>query len=174
YYASSSSSTVTAINSDYYSNNKLSFYLGIDLTIGQGTEFETKIHFHTKSANNKMYKYYTKTGWEDFWDDLGASFNFADISERKRSNFNLQEINVTVSHSIHDWDLTFSYLGQPQKTADSDGKNATNYWENTFTFAVKWKFNSSNQLMNMFKKTDLEDKYEKGEWKARNLSLQAE
>ena len=174
YYASSSSSTVTAINSDYYSNNKLSFYLGLDLTIGAGTQFETKIHFHTKSANNKMYKYYTKTGWEDFWDDLGASFNFADISERKRSNFNLQEINVTVSHSIHDWDVTFSYLGQPQKTSDSDGKNATNYWENTFTFAVKWKFNSSNQLMNMFKKTDLEDKYEKGEWQARNLSLQAE
>ncbi|HNZ26701.1 MAG TPA: hypothetical protein PLG34_09570 [Spirochaetota bacterium] len=157
-------------NISYYSNNSLTFYLGLDLIIGEKTEFETKIHFHTKSVNKKMYRYYSDQGIVDFFTDLANSFNFGDINKRKSSNFNLQEIAVSVEHNLHDWTLIFQYVGKPEKP---DNVNRF-YWENTFTFAVNWKIDSENQLLKMFNKTKVDEKYEKGKWKNRNLSLEAE
>jgi len=117
-----------------------------------------------------MYRYYSDQGIVDFFTDLANSFNFADINKRKSSNFNLQEITVSVEHNLHDFTLIFQYIGKPEKP---DNVNRF-YWENTFTFAVTWKIDSENQLLKMFNKTKIDEKYEKGKWKNRNLSLEAE
>lgn len=154
-------------NESYYLNNRVTFYIGIDLYIGEKTDFETKIHFHFRSMNKKMYKYYSATGFDDMFSDFFNSFNFTDINKRKSSNFNIQEIVVSIDHNLHDWNLKFEYIGKPEKVVNVNRY----YWENTFTFLVTWKISSENQLLKMFNKTKINERYEKGEWKQRDLSL---
>ncbi|HOL57789.1 MAG TPA: hypothetical protein PLD75_09555 [Spirochaetota bacterium] len=160
-------STLKEFNEAYYSNNRLNFYLGLDLYIGEKTDFETKIHFHFRSMNKKMYKYYSEEGLESMFTDFFNSFNFADNNKRKSSNFNVQEVVVSIDHNLHDWNLKFEYIGKPEKATNINRY----YWENTFTFLVTWKIGSDNQLLKMFNKTKINERYEKGEWKQRDLSL---
>ena len=89
------------------------------------------------------------------------------IEKRRKSPFNLQKIEFWIEHKLCDWNLTFKYLGEPEKS-DVTGRY---YWENTFEFYVTWAVKSENQLMKMFNKTKIEEVYEKGEWKQPILSL---
>jgi lipopolysaccharide assembly outer membrane protein LptD (OstA) len=162
-----SSGILTQYNSSYYSNNTLTVALSTDLVIGEKTDFETKFHFEIKSENKKMHLYYNETGVEDFFKDLAKGFYFSNPSERKKSNFKLKEIKVSVSHGLHDWLLSFQYSGASQQ----DTSTKKYYWENTFQFEVSWKLDSTNKLMKMFNKTKVNTTYEKGEFDQPVLSL---
>ncbi|HOV12974.1 MAG TPA: hypothetical protein PK771_01715, partial [Spirochaetota bacterium] len=157
-------------NTNYYSSNKLTHSLSIDLSIGQGTDFETIIRFSTRSENSEMYKFFKDDGVKLFFEDIEKSFNFADIRIRKESSFKLKEISVSITHKIHDWFLSFSYRGFPEKNSITNRFN----WDNVFTFSVEWKLESENQLMKMFNKTKLNGSYSKGEWQQPVVSLDAE
>ncbi|HPO50393.1 MAG TPA: hypothetical protein PLO89_08735, partial [Spirochaetota bacterium] len=157
-------------NTNYYSGNKLTHSLSFDLTIGQGTDFETAIRFSTRSENSQMYKFFGEKGIEEFFLDLGKSFNFADTAQRKESAFKLKEISVSVTHKLHDWLLSFSYKGYPEKNTTTNRYN----WDNVFTFTVEWKLDSENQLMKMFNKTKLNSSYSKGEWQQPVVNLDAD
>jgi hypothetical protein len=165
--------TLVTTNPSYYSNNKLSVSLMMELLIGEKTDFETKIHFEIASQNSKMYLYYTddpitkESGVQSFFEDIGRSLNFANIDDRRKSNFKLKSIIFSVEHKLHDWNLKFQYTGLPQKS-DFSGRY---YWENNFSFEVVWNIQSENQLMKMFNKTKINNTYEKGEWKQPVLSL---
>ena len=157
-------------NTNYYSGNRLTHSISFDLSIGQGTDFETVIRFSARSENNEMYKFFKDDGLKLFFEDLGKSFNFADIRSRKESSFKLKEIGVSLTHKLHDWFLTFSYKGSPEKNSTTNRYN----WNNIFTFTVEWKLESENQLMKMFNKTKVNSSYTKGEWQQPILSLDAD
>ncbi len=158
-------------NVDYYEKNKLVFLLNVDLIIGQGTSFETLLHFGVKSENRKMYNYYKEDGLAEFFNDIYDSFNFQDIEKRRKSPFNLQEINVKLEHLLCDWKLTFEYIGKAEKEF-KDGEETGRYeWNNRFEFYVTWAVKQKNQLMGLLNKTKLEHKYEKDEWQQPVISL---
>jgi|GEM_PF-2033347 len=176
-------------NSDYYSKNILSFVFNIDLIIGEGTKFETLVHFGIISENKKMYRYYTDDGISMFFEDLAKSFGIAvetddnksALQRRRESPFNLQKIEFWIQHAICDWDLTFKYEGQPVVSTITGRYN----WENTFEFSVSWGDKSKkklrkNQLMKMLNKSKVDAVYNyydqdrgvwTGEWKQPVLSL---
>jgi len=161
------SKILQSINNNYFQNNKLNLSFSTTLIIGEATEFETKLTFEMKNYNNKMYTYYGNKGLERFFQDLADSFNFADIDKRRQTNFKLDSILVRLEHNLHDWQLSFTYIGQQERR-----ENAKKYyWENTFRFEIAWKLNTENQLMKMFNKTKVSSNYEKGEWKQPVLSL---
>ncbi|MCK4797855.1 MAG: hypothetical protein KAT05_10755, partial [Spirochaetes bacterium] len=160
-------STLKEFNTSYYSNNKLSFSLNVDLVIGEGTKFETKIHFGVSSENKKIYRYYTDTGVKDFFVDLGKSFRFDDIQLRRDSPFNLSLVVFSITHKLCDWELNFKYMGQPEKDSNTNKYN----WENTFEFTVEWKIDTKNQLMKMFNKSNIKEVYQRGEWEQPVVSL---
>ena len=162
------SGTVESTSQNYYDNNTLNFSFSMDLTFGKGSDYETTLHFATASKNKKMYQYYD--GTKDFFDDLGKSFNFASEADRRESDFNLQKIEFSLAHKLHDWALYFEYSGAPTK--DSTGKKYI--WENTFIFQVTWQIDSKNQLMKLFNKTKVDQKYQEGEWVQPSMSMELE
>ena len=59
-------------------------------------------------------------------EDLGDSFNFGDISKRRKSPFNLQRVEFWIDHKLCDWNLTFKYTGVPVKqTFTSNSASST-------------------------------------------------
>ena len=162
------SGTVESTSQNYYDNNTLNFSFSMDLIFGKGSDYETTLHFATASKNKKMYQYYD--GTKDFFDDLGKSFNFASEADRRESDFNLQKIEFSLAHKLHDWALYFEYSGAPTK--DSTGKKYI--WENTFIFQVTWQIDSKNQLMKLFNKTKVDQKYQEGEWVQPSMSMELE
>lgn len=158
-------------NIDYYDKNKLIFSLGIDLEIGKGTSFETILHFGVKSENKKMYNYYKEDGLKEFFEDLIDSFNFGDIEKRRKSPFNLQEINFRLDHLLCDWKLTFEYIGKPEKVYKNGEDTGIYDWNNRFEFYVTWAVKQKNQLMGLLNKTKLEHKFEKDQWQQPVISL---
>lgn len=160
------SGTTESTSQTYYDNNTLNFSFSMDMVFGKGTDFETTLHFATASRNKKMYQYYD--GTKDFFEDLGKSFNFASEADRRESDFNLQKIEVSLAHKLHDWALYFEYSGAPTK--DSTGKKYI--WENTFIFQVTWQIDSKNQLMKLFNKTKVDQKYKEGEWVQPSMSME--
>ena len=161
-----SSGTTESTSQTYYNNNTLNFSFSMDMVFGKGTAYETTLHFATASKNKKMYQYYD--GTKNFFEDLGKSFNFASEADRRESDFNLQKIEVSLAHKLHDWALYFEYSGAPTK--DSTGKKYI--WENTFIFQVTWQIDSKNQLMKLFNKTKVDQKYQEGEWVQPSMSME--
>ncbi|MCG8569527.1 MAG: hypothetical protein MJB14_05260 [Spirochaetes bacterium] len=155
-------------SSSYYLNNYLLASLNLSLIIGEGKDFETTIKFGISSKNEKMYKLYDEPQpFRAFLDDIGKSFNFANKSDRQKSDFNLEKIYVSVNHGLHDWNLSFEYIGEP--TQDTIRNKFV--WENTFVFQIIWKISSTNQLMKLLNKTKVDEKYEAGQWRQPIISL---
>lgn len=167
--------TLMQYNIDYYDKNKLVFMFDLDFIIGKGTSFETLFHFGVKSENKKMYLYYQEDGLTDFFQDIVDSFNFGsseeDQEKRRKSNFNLQEINVKIEHLLCDWKLTFQYIGNPEKVIENGIETNRYEWNNKFEFYVTWAIKQKNQLMGLLNKTKLEHKYEKDQWQQPVISL---
>lgn len=154
----------------YFDGNKLFFMFETELIIGSDKDYETIIKFNIQSKNEKLYLYYDEETDINFFEDFAKSFNFSDTDERRESNFNLQSIGFSISHKLHDWNLFFSYKGKPEK--DYSGKRYT--WENQFIFQITWNIDSQNQLMKLFDKTQIDETYENGEWKERELNLRTD
>jgi hypothetical protein len=173
-------SSLKQYSTEYYDNNNLKFSFTAELQIAASTKYNTSIAFTVISENKKMYRYYQSDGINLFFTDLADSFNFSDISARRKSPFNLQLIKVTLNHSICDWTLSFTYIGAPKLSLvqGTDTTRGRYNWENYFSFAITWGIDTKNQLMNLFNKTKVNAvyNYEKdnrwtGEWKQPDISL---
>lgn len=159
---------INPTSSLYYSNNRLSVSLDLQMIIGKGRDYETKFTFKTASDNKKLYKYYdTENPALSFLEDLVKSFNFAREQDRIDSAFNLQSVFFSVEHNLHDWLLYFEYSGKPER----DYSGSKYVWDNTFTFQISWNIDSDNQLMKLFNKSKVDEKYEKGIWRQPSMSL---
>ena len=161
------SGVLDQISQSYYDSNKLLTSLSMELIIGKDKEYQTTFKFSTSSSNTKLSRYYEADSEVTFFDDLIKSFNFAKEEDRVKSAFNLQSISFSIEHKLHDWILYFDYSGKPERNYTGNKY----VWDNTFSFKISWNIDSKNQLMKLFNKSKVDDKYEKGSWRQRSMSL---
>ena len=80
------------------------------------------ISFSTSIRNSVIYRYFNfdkKLPMPDNvitnpFVDIFNSFAFWDVDKMRASPFKLQSLNVTVTHSLHDWDLSASLSLMPR------------------------------------------------------------
>lgn len=129
------------------------------------------ITFSSETRNNVIYRYVQDYVGSDFkiagetniFKDLLNSFIFwgddcfYDKKQIKRSSsgFKLKNLNMSITHDLHDWDLTYSYTITPRLTTGEDGKKKYDF-SPSFSFKVTWRPLSSI-------KTEVVDEY--GKWK---------
>lgn len=68
-------------------------------------------------------------------EDLVKSISFWNDDLRRDSNFNLSNINISLSHTMPDWTFTYKYSGFPQKNTALKKFE----WVTNFSFSVIWK-----------------------------------
>jgi lipopolysaccharide assembly outer membrane protein LptD (OstA) len=117
--------------------------------------------FSSESKNSIIFRYIQSfIGYEDLvggetnpFIDLYDSFAFWDESLRKASGFKLQNLKMTVTHNLCDWDFSASFTVKPRLLTTNGIKSYD--FSPYFTIAVIWKPLSSM-------KTEILDDY--GDW----------
>lgn len=87
------------------------------------------ITFSTTSRNAVLFRYMqnwfgTKIkipGEENIFKDFINSYRFDDENLRRSSGFKLQNLNLTISHDLHDWDLGFTFRLEPRQVETPRG-----------------------------------------------------
>lgn len=120
------------------------------------------ITFSSESKNSVIYRYFQDytgsnlklSGENNIIKDLIDSFRFDDDSKREASGFKLKSLKLSLTHDLHDWDLSSSLTIKPRLVTGSD---STKYYSFSpyFTLSVVWRPMSSM-------KTEIVDEY--GEW----------
>jgi len=146
------------MNLQQYNLSSLNFTFAYNLHIFQFLDFNIKLN----SSNDHMFLYfpfmrdhYGITDSYSFLGDLFKSFNVFSPNQQDRldSFFNMNSIEVSLVHKLHDWDLEFSYSGKPYI---EDGTSLTK-WDSTLSILVRW-----NPIEKIKVKVDHSD----GEWNA--------
>lgn len=148
-------SVVTTFNMNLQQYNLTS--LGFDFKYNLHIYEFLDLKFTLKSSNNHMFlyfpglrDYYGVTGDYSFFSDLFKSFNIFSPGQQDRydSFFNMDSLEVSLVHKLHDWDLEMTYTGLPiiNKT------DLTSDWDSTFTLLVRW-----NPIEKLKVKTSYED-----------------
>ena len=135
-------------------NSYFSFIPAVTFKINEFLE----LTFSSESRNNIIYRYIQKytdfegtiSGETNIFIDLFNSFAFWDEDKRKNSGFKLKNLNVTITHSLCDWDLKASFSVKPRLVSGAYD------FEPYFTLSVVWKPMGSM-------KTEIVDDY--GTWK---------
>jgi len=128
-------STSLELNLIRYTESLLQFSWDTDLSIAEFLDLKLSIN----SANNSIYRYIPEYAEErgketkDVFEDLLQSFNFFSTDDRKESNFNLQNISLSLIHYMHDWRLQMQYSGLPRL----DELNQYE-WYSEFSIFVQW------------------------------------
>ena len=126
--------------------------------------------FSSETKNSVIYRYFqgfTNTdidipGETNIFKDLINSFAFwgngkvfdPEQTKRRASGFKLKSLNITATHSLHDWDLASTFKVEPRLVQDDNGKYSYSFAP-YITLSVVWKPMSSM-------KTEIVDEY--GEW----------
>lgn len=130
------------MNFSRFTDSTLSFRLTAKLAISEFLDLELS----SLSQNNAMFLYipgYAEQlgvpgGRRSLVLDLLKSFNFFNIEHRFESAFKIRQLSITAVHHLHDWDLSFSYTGAPQRIAGNDG-TFTYEWNDRFSIFLQWK-----------------------------------
>lgn len=117
--------------------------------------------FSSESRNSVIYRYVQNfsntdiqlSGETNPFIDLWNSFSFWDETKRKNSGFKVKSLKVSITHSLHDWDLAASYSVSPRLTT-VQGRPQYSF-DPYITLSVVWKPLSSM-------KAEVVDNY--GEW----------
>lgn len=119
--------------------------------------------FSATTKNSVVYRYIQNLsdrgvvlpGETNIFRDLINSFRFDNEELRESSGFKLQNVNLTITHDLHDWDLGFTFKMEPRLITPGNG--ATPYYDMKpyVTLSVVWRPMQSI-------KTEIRDKY--GEW----------
>jgi len=126
------------MNLQQYNLSSLKFSLGYNIHIFQFLDFNIKVN----SSNDHIFLYfpfmreeYGITENYNFFEDLFKSFNVFSPNQQDRldSFFNMNSIEVSLVHKLHDWDLEFTYTGKP--IIDVLGETD---WDSTLSIMVKW------------------------------------
>ncbi|MCR4823041.1 MAG: hypothetical protein K5873_09250 [Treponema sp.] len=130
--------------------------------------------FSMESRNSSIYRYFcSESAYEEYYEgggernlfqDLLDSFRLDDEDKRKSSAFKLQNIKISVTHDLDDWDLNCSFSITPRLMTsstsgfDSSRNNGKSYYDFSpyFSISVSWR-----PLASM--KTQIVDEY--GTWK---------
>ncbi|MDA3940461.1 MAG: hypothetical protein PF693_14320, partial [Spirochaetia bacterium] len=127
------------MNLQKYTDTSFTFDLNFSLYIAEFTE----LVFKSKSVNRATYRYIPGNSSEiglpdlNIFSDLLKSFNFFSNEDREASNFNLENIGISVIHHLSDWDLSFEYSGEPVLVTVDDFPEYQ--WKSNFSLFVTWK-----------------------------------
>ena len=119
--------------------------------------------FSSESRNDVIYRYFQKYSKHDFKLsgetnpvlDLIDSFRFDDEEKRRATGFKLKNLKMTITHDLHDWDISSSLTIKPRLLTDSETSKKYYDFSPYFTISVAWRPMGAM-------KTTVEDKY--GEW----------
>ncbi len=121
------------------------------------------ITFSSESRNDSIYRYFQKYSNHDFELsgetnpvlDLIDSFRFDDEEKRRASGFKLKSLKMTITHDLHDWDISSTLTIKPRLLTDE--ATSRKYYDVSpyFTISVAWRPMGAM-------KTTVEDEY--GEW----------
>lgn len=134
--------------------------LGLNLTYNLHIFEFLDLKFSMKSTNEHMFLYFPSLrdyyGIEEEYSlfrDLFRSFNFFSPEQQDRydSFFNMNSLNLSVVHKLHDWDLEMEYSGKPVLNKGE----LESQWESTFSILVRW---------NPIEKLKLQTKYADELW----------
>ncbi|TFH03785.1 MAG: hypothetical protein E4H09_04650 [Spirochaetales bacterium] len=107
------------------------------------SEFMT-LSVSTTSTNEQIYVYVPSltaiVGREsrNIFLDLLRSFNFFNRSDRIASAFNIQQVQVKLTHDLGDWDLNVGYSGRPELVDDEVGGKVYQ-WRGTLDLTLQWR-----------------------------------
>lgn len=130
------------MNLQQYNVSSLSFSFKYNINIHEFLD----LNFSMKSSNDYMFlyfptlrDYYGITDEYSFFTDLFKSFNVfsENQQDRKDSFFNMNTIDVSLVHKLHDWDLEVNYSGKPLIEANTEGGSDTK-WDSTLSILVRW------------------------------------
>lgn len=122
-----------------YTNNALVVDFGFDFQIHRFL----KIHFNTRSENNRTYRYipFFARGLGEEWlnpvTDLLKSFNFFNTQHRHESSFKLKQLDFKIVHHLGDWDLSLQYTGMPD-FFEPPGASPRWVWSSEATVLLQW------------------------------------
>jgi len=144
------------MNLQQYNLSALDFGLSYKLHIFEFLD----LSFSIKSSNDHIFlyfqpirEYYGITEEYSFFRDLLKSFNFFSPGQldRYESFFNMDQLDLSLVHKLHDWDLELSYTGKPVLDAGS----LKSRWDSSFSILVRW---------NPIEKLKIQSKYSEKEW----------
>jgi lipopolysaccharide assembly outer membrane protein LptD (OstA) len=127
------------MNLQQYNLSSLGFSLSYNLHIFEFLD----LRFAVKSSNEHMFlyfpsirEYYGITEEYNFFEDLLKSFNFfsTDQQDRYDSFFNMNALDLSLVHKLHDWDLELTYSGKPVL----DDGELESRWDSTFSILIRW------------------------------------
>ena len=127
------------MNLQQYNLSSLEFSLSYNLHIFEFLDLKLAIN----SSNEHMFlyfpsirEYYGITEEYNFFEDLLKSFNFfsTDQQDRYDSFFNMNSIDLSLIHNLHDWDLELTYSGKPVLNKGE----LQSRWDSTFSILVRW------------------------------------
>ncbi|MEW5817259.1 MAG: hypothetical protein AB1798_17920, partial [Spirochaetota bacterium] len=128
-----------SINVLKFSDSYLDFKLAFKLAVYKFLDLQ----FSMNSENKNTFRYFK--AFSDRIDqepinpltDLLKSFNVFNIDDRKASYFKAKNISLRAIHHLHDWDLTFEYIGKPELKTDAEGYKYYE-WIPEISIFVKW------------------------------------
>ncbi len=151
----------TAIVYDYQKPTSSYFTFVPSITFRVHNFFD--LTFSSESRNDVIYRYFQKYSKHDFKLsgetnpvlDLIDSFRFDDEEKRRATGFKLKNLKMTITHDLHDWDISSSLTIKPRLLTDSETSKKYYDFSPYFTISVAWRPMGAM-------KTTVEDKY--GEW----------
>jgi hypothetical protein len=132
-------STDWNMNLRQYTDSFFQFNFRFDLSIFEFLD----LSFISESENKSTYRYIPgmaePIGVEqrNIFIDLLKSFNFFNKRDREESNFNIQSLEISAIHHLCDWDLAFTYSGEPVVVEGTTGDKYYE-WQSNFTILVRW------------------------------------
>lgn len=122
-----------------YSSSSLVLNYGFTLDIYRFLELD----FSARSRNDFIYQYFQGPASElgrprrSFVDDIVDSLRLFDTESREDSFFKIDRIDVSATHDLQDWELSFTYSGLPQ--LETEGGRSEYRWRSVFTILLRWR-----------------------------------
>ena len=119
--------------------------------------------FSSESRNDVIFRYVQQYSSHEFRmagetnpvQDLIDSFRFDDEEKRRASGFKIKSLKMTITHDLHDWDISSSLTLKPRLLTDDTTSKKYYDFSPYFTISVAWRPMGAM-------KTTVEDEY--GEW----------
>ncbi|MBN1899507.1 MAG: hypothetical protein JW827_12085 [Spirochaetes bacterium] len=137
-----------------YSNPRASS-LNINFGLGIKVSKNWRVNLSTHHVNEKLYLYSKELAEKyqvevtennageyehrNFFVDLLNSINIFEPSKRKRSYFKLRSANISVTHDLHCWEMSFGYTLQ-QRYMNYGAVTQYPYFEHSFYLKINMRF----------------------------------
>ncbi|GBU29154.1 hypothetical protein R84B8_02718 [Treponema sp. R8-4-B8] len=139
----------TALNFDLqqYTNSNFQFSMGFNLSLTNFLDLSISAtsqnavifrYFKGVSGMEELTSMYPEGEQNNLFVDLFDSFNFVDVSKRRRSGFKMQRFSLDLTHHLGDWTASFRISMYPYQKTDNAGGIPTINIISDITLLVTW------------------------------------